>query len=71
MSSTTTADPGAPTNCDLRDTITAANTKLAMNGCNAGSGDDDITFNVPGGTALVTLGSIAARNPEHSYDRRD
>jgi hypothetical protein len=48
------ADPGDPGICALRDAITAANTGTAVNGCDAGTGDDTIVFSV---TGIITLGS--------------
>jgi len=49
-------DPGLDTQCDLRDAITAANTKAAVPGsaCAAGTGNDTINFSVSG---TITLGS--------------
>ena len=46
-------NPGT-TLCVLRDAITAANTKAAVNGCAAGSGTDTINFSVSG---TIDLGS--------------
>ncbi len=50
----TTADPGSAGVCALRDAITAADTKAAVNGCAAGTGTDTINFSVSG---TITLGS--------------
>src|ERR1017187_9400577 len=50
----TTADPGSAGVCALRDAITAANTQVAVNGCAAGTGTDNINFIVSG---TVTLGN--------------
>ncbi|MGO9601836.1 MAG: choice-of-anchor Q domain-containing protein [Candidatus Binataceae bacterium] len=56
----TTADPGSPGVCALRDAITAANTHVAVNGCAAGTGTDTITFSVSGTITLKsTLPAIA------------
>jgi hypothetical protein len=46
------ADPGASGICALRDAITAANTESAVNGCDAGTGDDTIVFIVTGTIAI-------------------
>ena len=60
----TTADPGSPGVCALRDAITAANTKTAVNGCAAGTGNDVITFSVSGTITLgSTLPAIANTSP--------
>ena len=49
------ADPNPGTTlCVLRDAITAANSKAAVNGCGAGSGTDTINFSVSG---TIDLGS--------------
>lgn len=48
------ADPGTSGICALRDAITAANTKAAVNGCTAGSGNDTIVFSL---TGTITLDS--------------
>ena len=49
------ADPNPGTTlCVLRDAITAANTKAAINGCPAGTGTDTINFSVSG---MIDLGS--------------
>ena len=55
-----TADPGAPGICALRDAITAANAKAPTNGCAAGTGTDTIKFSVIGKITLrATLPAIA------------
>src|SRR5271155_2620379 len=46
----TTADPGSPGICALRDAITAANTHVAVDGCAAGT--DTISFSVSGTITL-------------------
>jgi predicted outer membrane repeat protein len=48
-------DPGAAKICALRDAITAANTKKAVHGCKAGTGDDTITFSVAGTIPLASM----------------
>jgi hypothetical protein len=48
------ADPGKPGICALRDTITAANTMTATNGCSAGNGNDTIKFSVTGTILLAS-----------------
>src|ERR1035437_1146616 len=48
----TTADPGSAGVCALRDAITAANNKVAVNGCAAGTGT--INFSLSG---TITLGN--------------
>ncbi len=60
----TTADPGSPGVCALRDAITAANTKAAVNGCAASTGNDTINFSVSGTITLSsTLPAIANTSP--------
>jgi len=49
-------DPGAASTCALRDAITAANTKKAVNGCAKGSGTDTIVFNA-GLSGTISLNS--------------
>jgi CSLREA domain-containing protein len=49
-------DPGAAGTCSLRDAITAANTKTAVNACAKGNGTDTIVFN-KGLSGTITLGS--------------
>jgi hypothetical protein len=48
------ADTSSPGFCVMRDAITAANTKIATNGCAAGNGRDTIKFRVSGTIALVS-----------------
>jgi len=48
----TIGDPGLTGTCDLRDAITAANTKTTTGTCAAGSGIDMISFGVTGQIAL-------------------
>jgi hypothetical protein len=51
----TTLNGGSvPGQCSLVDAIKAANTKIAQNGCSAGSGDDAIFFNVTGTIVVDT-----------------
>jgi len=49
-----TADPGAPGICTLRDAIAAANTDAAVNACVAGHGTDTIDLTGITGTITVT-----------------
>jgi hypothetical protein len=49
-------DPGAADTCALRDAITAANTKKAVNACAKGSGTDTIVFNT-GLSGTISLNS--------------
>ena len=53
----TTADPGSPGVCALRDAIAASNTQAPVNGCPAGSGADTINFSVSG-TINLTSGGL-------------
>jgi predicted outer membrane repeat protein len=50
------SDTGASGICVLRDAISAANTKAAVNGCAAGSGNDVIVFS-SGLTGTIAIGS--------------
>ena len=60
----TTADPGSAGVCALRDAITAANTQVAVNGCAAGTGTDNINFGVSGTITIGgTLPAIANTSP--------
>jgi CSLREA domain-containing protein len=64
------ADPGAPSACALRDAITAANSKKAVNGCVAGRGDDQIRFLVTGKIQLkTTMPPITNRGRRHPASR--
>ncbi len=53
----TLADASLPRQCSLRDAVTAANTQMAVNGCIAGTNNNDAIVFASGLTGTITLGS--------------
>jgi len=56
VDTTVDEDDTNPANCSLREAIVAANNDAAFGGCTAGSGEDTITFDIPGaGPHIIQL----------------
>lgn len=61
----TTADPGDASSCSLRSAVQAANTDSSVDGCDAGSGADEIIFDSNLAFSTITLadGEIEITGP--------